>query len=248
MSTSAESRVRLLDLAEALPGAAALRRRGYELLSLPAGSSVVDVGCGTGRAAAELAARDVRPVGVDLDGEMVAEARRRWPGLDLRTGDAYRLPLDDGSVAGYRADKVFHELADPRRALAEAARVLAPGGVAVLVGQDWDAFVIDADDRPLTRAIVHARADTITNPWAARRYRALLLAAGFRDPTVEVHTAVLTDPAMLPILLGLGAAARDAGAVTQDQADSWMDEHRRRARDGRMFLAVPLFLASARRP
>jgi SAM-dependent methyltransferase len=247
MSTNIEALIHLLDATEALPGAAALRRRSFELLSLPKGASVVDVGCGTGRAAAELAECDARPVGVDRSEEMIAEARRRWPQLDLRVGDAYRLPLADASVGGYRADKVFHELADPDRALAEAARVLAPDGRAVLVGQDWDAFVVDADDQALTRTIVHARADTITSPWAARRYRNLLLAAGFRDPTVEVHTAVLTDPAMLPILLGLSAAALAAGAITSDQADAWAQEQRARARDGRMFLAIPLFVAAAQR-
>jgi ubiquinone/menaquinone biosynthesis C-methylase UbiE len=244
MSTSM---IRLLDRADALPGAAALRRRTYELLSLPPGSSVVDVGCGTGRAAAELAERGARPVGVDRDDAMIAEARRRWPHLDLRVGDAHDLPLADASVAGYRADKVLHDVADPGRALAEAARVLAPGGRAVLTGQDWDVFVVDADDRALTRAIVHARADTITNPWSARRFRNALLAAGFRDPTVEVHTAVLTDPATLPILLGLGTAALSAGAISRDEADAWADDQRARARDGRLFLAIPLFVAAAGR-
>jgi ubiquinone/menaquinone biosynthesis C-methylase UbiE len=235
------------DLAEAVPGAAALRRRSYEVLALPPGSSVVDVGCGTGCAVAELAERGARPVGVDLSGEVIAVARRRWPGLDLRVGDAYRLPLADASVAGYRADKVFHELADPGRALAEAARVLTTGGTAVLVGQDWDTVVIDADDRVLTRAIVHARADRVTEPWAARRYRNLLVAAGFTEPTVEVHTAVLTDPAMLPVPLGLATAAVAAGAVPGEEADAWVREQRVRAGEGRMFVAVPMFLAAARK-
>ncbi len=242
------SKIRQLDLADSLPGAAALRRRGYELLSLPPGSSMVDVGCGTGRAAAELEERRLRPIGVDSDEHVIAEARRRRPDLDLRVGDAYRLPLADASVAGYRADKVFHELADPATALAEAVRVLRPNGTAVLVGHDWDALVIDADDRALTRTVVHARADTVTDPWAARRYRTLLTAAGFADVTVEVHTAVLTDPVALPLLLGLGAAAGAAGAITADEAEAWAEEQRTRARDGRMFLAVPLFLAAARRP
>ncbi|MFG1708682.1 methyltransferase domain-containing protein [Nonomuraea sp. M3C6] len=46
----------------------------------------------------------------------------------FRVGDAYDLPLEDGTVAGYRADKVFHDLPDTEKARAEARRVLVPGG------------------------------------------------------------------------------------------------------------------------
>jgi hypothetical protein len=63
-----------------------------------------------------------------------------------------------------------------------------------------------------------------------------------------VHTAVLTDPAMLPILLGLSQAAQATGAITSEQAEAWTAEQRDRARTGQMFLAIPLFVASARRP
>ncbi|WP_236648113.1 methyltransferase domain-containing protein [Micromonospora sicca] len=240
--------IRLLDAADALPAAAALRARSYDLLQLTASCAVVDVGCGTGRAVAELAARGVRPIGVDRDERMIAVARARLPQADLRLGDAYQLPLPDGSVNGYRADKVLHELDDPSRALAEARRVLAPGSRIVLIGQDWDTIVIDSDDPALTRTIVHARADTIPAPRAARRYRNLLMEAGFLRPDVEVRTGVFTDATMLPMLAGFADAGRTTGAVTGDQADAWVTDQRRRAANDRLFLALPLFVASARRP
>lgn len=148
----------------------------------------------------------------------------------------------------YRADKVFHELADPARALAEARRVLAPGGRIVLVGQDWDTLVIDSDDPALTRTIVHARADLVSSPRAARRYRNLLLDAGFDDVTAEIRTDVFTGPEMLPLLTGLSRAARSAGAVTSEQADRWLTEQRARAETDRLFLALPMFIAAATAP
>ncbi|GAA0939996.1 methyltransferase domain-containing protein [Virgisporangium aurantiacum] len=243
-----EAMIGLLDIADALPGAAALRQRSYDLLALSAGSAVVDVGCGTGRAVAELAERGMRPVGVDVDEQIIDLARQRWPGTDLRIGDAYHLPFPDASFTGYRADKVFHGLADPGRALAEAHRVLVPGGRIVLIGQDWDSFIIDADDIALTRTILHARADTIPSPWAGRRYRNLLRAAGFQDATVEVQTAVFTDATMLTVLLGVARAAQGAGAITATQADGWIAEQTDRADNGTLFLAIPLFVAAAHRP
>ncbi|NBH03480.1 methyltransferase domain-containing protein [Amycolatopsis sp. SID8362] len=243
-----EALIRLLDVADTLPGAAELRAHTYDLLRLDEGRHVVDVGCGAGRAVAELATRGSRPIGVDPDSRMLAAARRRWPEHDFREGVAAELPLDDGSVAGYRADKVFHELADPAAALAEARRVLEPGGWIVLIGQDWDTFVIDSDDPELTRTIVHARAGTVPSPRAARGYRTLLLDAGFEDVTVEVRTAILTDRLMLPVLAGLAAAASAAGSVERDQAETWLAEQTRRAESDRMFLALPLFIAAGVSP
>ena len=56
-------------------------------------SSVLDAGCGTGRVAIELARRGVRVVGVDRDESMIAEARRRAPGLDWVHADLAELAL-----------------------------------------------------------------------------------------------------------------------------------------------------------
>lgn len=242
-----------LDAAERVAGAAELRARSYELMGeamVMQRSTIVDVGCGAGRAVAELGERGARVTGVDPDPRMLAVARERWPAADFRCAGAYDLPFADGTVHGYRADKVFHELAFPERALAEAGRVLVPGGRAVLLGQDWDSFVIDADDTDtfLTRAIVHARADLVAGPRAARRYRNLLLDAGFRDVTVEVHTMVLTDGTALSLLRGLVKAAREAGAIGREQAGAWIADQKARARADRLFVALPLFLAAASAP
>jgi SAM-dependent methyltransferase len=231
-----------LDAADRLPGARELRELSYDLLG-PA-RSVVDVGCGGGRAVAELTRRGVAAVGVDPDEGMLAAARARWPYGDFRAGDAYALPLEDRSVDGYRADKVFHELAAPEHALAEARRVLVPGGRIVLLGQDWDTVVVDSDDPALTRALVRARADLVTAPHAARRHRTLLKDAGFRQVTAEVRTPVLTGPDALPLLTALAGAATRSGAVDAERAAGWIAEQRVRAGQDRLFVAVPVFVAA----
>ncbi len=142
---------------------------------------------------------------------------------------------------------MYHVLPDPHAALAEARRVLVPGGRIALLGQDWDTLVIDSDQPELTRRIVHARADTIPHPRIARAYRNLLLDAGFHDVDIEVHTAVFTDPTMLPMPVGHATAAHQAGAITGDDADNWISEQTRRAHDDRLLVAIPMFLAAATR-
>ncbi|MFE0347108.1 methyltransferase domain-containing protein [Streptomyces griseoluteus] len=241
----ADDLIALLDTADRLPGAVALRARSYDLLSAGPGMLAVDVGCGAGRAVAELAERGVRAIGVDPSEPMIAVARGRWPEADFRNAGAYDVPLPDASVDAYRADKVFHELAEPERALIEARRVLVPGGRIALFGQDWDIIVIDSDDPALTRTIVHARADMVAGPRTARRYRNLLLEAGFKDVTVEVQTGVFTGLAMLPLLTGLAEGACSTGAITREQADGWIAEQWARAEADRLFLALPMFMAAA---
>ncbi|MET8144302.1 methyltransferase domain-containing protein [Sphaerisporangium sp. NPDC005288] len=248
INDSVESLIKMLDAADSLPGVARLRARSYELLRPAPGAAVVDVGCGTGRAVAEMSDGGARAIGVDVSEQMVTVAKRRRPDLDVRLGGAYALPLEDGEVVGYRADKVYHALDDPARALAEATRVLAPGGRVVLMGQDWDTFVIDSDDSALTRTIVHARADVVPSPRAARRYRNLLLDAGFEDLSVEVHTAIFTDSLMLPMLSGIAQVARSAGAISEDETERWTTEQTIRGQEGRLFCALPLFVAAASRP
>ncbi len=245
--TDIDSLIRQLDAAEALPEAVRLRARSYQLLRLPPGATVLDAGCGTARAVAELAGHAAHPVGVDLNPAMVAAARRRFPGIDVRVADVAELPLGDGQVHGYRADKVYHVLPDPHAALAEARRVLVPGGRIALIGQDWDTIVIDSGQPELTRRIVHARADTMPHPRIARGYRNLLLAAGFDYVELEVAAMVFTGAAGLPALTGLATATRQAGAITGDEADDWISEQTRRAREDRLLAVIPMFLATGSR-
>jgi ubiquinone/menaquinone biosynthesis C-methylase UbiE len=245
--TDTETLIRMLDAAEAAPGAAALRARSYQALRPAPGATVIDVGCGAGRAVAELAQDGARAVGVDLDPAMLAAARSRFPDIDVRAADLTDLPLDDGQAHGYRADKVYHILPDPPAALVEARRVLAPGGRIVLLGQDWDTLVIDSDQPDLTRRIVHARAGTIPHPRIARAYRNLLLDTGFHDVELEVHTAIFTDATTQPLLAGHAAAAHRTGAISGAEAEAWVGEQTRRAAAGRLMVAVPMFLAAATR-
>ncbi len=95
---------------------------------------VADLGCGPGHVGAYLAARGCAVTGIDLSPAMVAEAARRYPALTFRRGDLRDLPLPDGGLSGAVA---FYSLIHLRRpevpgALSELARVLAPGGHALL--------------------------------------------------------------------------------------------------------------------
>jgi len=244
----AKALMSLLDAADQMPDVVRMRARSYELLDLMPGSAVLDVGCGPGRAVAELAERGVEAVGVDPNRWMLEAARDRWPAREFREGTAEELPFPDGCVRGWRAEKVLHVLDEPERAIAEARRVLVPGGRIVVLGQDWDAIMIDADDAALTAAILRAGTGHLGSPRVARRYRNLLLDGGFEDVTVEPHAQVFTDATMLPVVARLAEAAAKTGAVDRAGVEEWLAGQRRRAESDRCMLAIPFFMAAGTAP
>ena len=91
-----------------------------------AGTRVLDVGCGTGRATAAAAARGAQATGIDLADGMLARARERHPGLTFIRGDAEDLPFGDAQFDALLAGFVLNHLPDADRGLREFARVLAP--------------------------------------------------------------------------------------------------------------------------
>jgi len=103
----------------------AWRRRSVRELALPAGSTVVDLACGTGDLCRELSAQGLRPIGVDLSFGMLAAARTAAP---LLQGDALSMPLPDGTVDGATCGFALRNLASLPPFFAELARVVRPGG------------------------------------------------------------------------------------------------------------------------
>ena len=101
------------------------------------GRRVLDIGCGTGRAAAALAERGSRVWGVEPEPEMAARARERLS--TVKVAPAERLPFKDGWFDRALMWLVVH-LVDRPRALAEAWRVLAPDGRLAIATFHWDYF------------------------------------------------------------------------------------------------------------
>ena len=92
---------------------------------------VGDLGCGTGQIAEVLAPWVRQVIAVDESAAMLHAARRRVRGLanvEVRRGSLEKLPIDDASLDAVTCVLVLHHLPAPEVALAEAARVLRPGG------------------------------------------------------------------------------------------------------------------------
>lgn len=157
---------------------------------------LLDIGTGTGRVLELLAPHFRLALGVDASKQMLALARARLAKLDLahctvRLADMYRLPLADASFDTAVLQMVLHYAEDPAGAVAEAARVLAPGGRLIVIdlapharddltakrAHRWPGF----SDASIHRLLTDARLDagdamTIPGPldvriWSATRHQ-----------------------------------------------------------------------------
>lgn len=126
-------RIRALHVAESEVETAMREALGEDRLGL-----LVDLGTGTGRILELFAGQYERGIGLDINQSMLALARGRLAAAGIanaqvRHGDLYDLGLSEGAADAVVMHQVLHFLSEPASAIAEAARILAPGGRLLIV-------------------------------------------------------------------------------------------------------------------
>jgi len=108
------------------------------LADVRAGQRTLDVGCGPGALTAQLVERVGTEAvsAIDPSDSFVAATRARFPGIDVQSGVAERLPFPDSSFDVALAQLVVHFMTDPVAGLVEMARVTRPG--ALVAACVWD--------------------------------------------------------------------------------------------------------------
>jgi ubiquinone/menaquinone biosynthesis C-methylase UbiE len=112
---------------------------------LPSDAVVADLACGTGTVAAEIAPHVARVIAVDQSPAMLSAARKRtacFSNVELLRGDLASLPIPDSSCDAGLLLLALTYVAEPQPAAFELARILKPGGRAVVV----DLLAHDRDD------------------------------------------------------------------------------------------------------
>ena len=163
---------------------------------------VLEVGCGTGRWLPELQSIAERVYGLDLSVGMLRQAHQRRADLDLICGHASRLPFPDAMFNLIFCVNAFHHFAQPHAFLAEARRLLGPGGKLAIIGMDPH----DGQDRWYIYDYFEGTYEADVARFPAREtLSAWMLTAGFADVEhflVErmlhqvVDRGVLADPTL----------------------------------------------------
>lgn len=169
-----------------------------------AGQHVLEVGCGTGHWLAQMRALGCHVSGLDPSAQMLARAQTRNPDVPLVRGRAESLPWPAASFDRIVCINALHHFDAPQRFLAEARRVLRPGGRVLTIGLDPSAgrdrwFIYDYFDETL--ALDRGRYP------AAAQLRRWLDEAGLVDVATCVAEHILVDLSAREVL--------DSGALTR---------------------------------
>ena len=197
-------------------------------LQITPGQVVLDLGCGPGAdlpAYADATGTDGRVIGIDNDPRMVDQARERTGAraqIRVEPGDIHRVPLADHSTDRIHTDRVLQHVADPSTVLAEARRLLRPGGRAVFAEPDWHTLIIDHPNLTIARAYTRFVCEQVVrNAGIGRQLARLATAAGLAVEKVVPITAVFRDAMAADKVLGLHRTterAVRAGYLGGDQA------------------------------
>jgi SAM-dependent methyltransferase len=166
-------------------------------------------------------------------------------------GLATDLPLDDDSVDVLWCERVLQHLGEPAAAVAEFARVLRPGGRAVLLDSDHRTRVMSDIEPAVEAKVLEVFLASQPNPSAARWIPRQLRDAGLTLDD-DIGSSALVMPARValrsPLLAITTTAAVDEGVISREEADEALRRHRAAAAEGVAFSAVTVFGFVARKP
>ena len=240
------------------PDVLAQRARFHQLLSLRPGERVCDVGVGPGLLSFEMAqtvGKDGHAAGIDQSEAMLEMSRARCDALDwtdFRRADATELPFEDSSFDAVVSTQVYEYVADMATALAEAYRVLRPGGRILILDTDWDSVVWNTNDRTRMQKVMLAWDDHLHDPHLPATLGPKLTAAGFSVHTREVIPMV--NPAFQTncYSFGISAAMRAFGAgrggVSEDEAAEWRAEFSELEAAGAYFFSINRYVFGGIKP
>ena len=165
------------------------------------GMRLLDVPTGSGALAAEAIRRGAAVIGVDIAPAMIAEARKRHPGIDFQVADVEHLPVSDGVLDAVVCAFGLGHFPYPEASLAECLRTLKAGG---RIAFSW----WDTSDKQRVQGLIRdAAAEVGARPPGvlpaghsslrftdAREFRGLLEGAGLADISLEAHRATHLVP------------------------------------------------------
>ncbi|MEU2298264.1 L-histidine N(alpha)-methyltransferase [Streptomyces antibioticus] len=223
--------------------------------SYPAGSRVLEVGCGVGAQTVHLVAAspEAEFVAVDISAESLAEARARVTAqtptarVTWLRADLFELPFPEASFDHIFVCFVLEHLTAPQRALTTLRRLLKPGGTLTVIEGDHGSAFFHPHSTYARAAIdcqVRLQSDAGGNALIGRELYPLLTSAGYEQVTVRPRTVYADNsrPALVggftrSTFIGMITAVRDravaAGLTTATDWDRGItDLHRTTDADG----------------
>ena len=226
-------------------------------LNLSSGESVLDIGCGPGylcESMGEIVGRQGTVVGIDISTDLIALCNRRkaltW--LSYAIADATNVNQADASFDVVVCTQVAEYVPDVDRVLAEAFRVLKPGGRTIFVATDWDAVVWHSENSERMAMVMKSWEEHCAHPHLPRFMAHKLVNAGFRFDGASVFTILNLHWDDESYSKGLAQASRDFVArkkdVSADDLSEWHGEFEHLSEAGRYFFSTNRYIFRASKP
>ena len=253
-----EDTVRRIEAVYRTPELVAQRQAVIRRLDPQPGEHLLDIGCGPGFLAADLAGRlgsDGQVRGVDFSEPMLTMARHTCDGLPQATFEgafATDLPYVNERFDAAVSAQVYEYLRDTEAALAELYRVLRPGGRALILDTDWQSLVWYADDQPRMDRILLAWQDHQPHPDLPRRLSPLLRQAGFEISVREIfplfNTEYNTGSYSYSLIEAIRSFVPGRNGLNPSEVDDWAAEQQKLGQQGRFFFSLNRYLFLVTKP
>jgi ubiquinone/menaquinone biosynthesis C-methylase UbiE len=220
--------IAFLDTASRNKGIAAMKSRTYELLDAKPGRRILEVGCGTGddaRQIAEMIAPTGSLIAIDKSEAIICEARRRSRGrndsIKFAVGDATHLDLESETFDACRIERTLIHIPEPTAAMNEMVRVLDINGKLVAYEPDLETYVIDSSYRELTCRLLKYWYSQLQSGWVARHLPTLFKESGLADISIEPRAMIYNFDMVSQSFYGTMERAAEAGVASVDEISGW---------------------------
>lgn len=230
------------------------RSEQMRVLSPKPAEHILELGSGNGIFARELVERvgsDGLVAGLDSSEAILEMASHVCPDAEFVQGDAQDLPFEDATFDAIVAAQLFCFLGDVDRALAEASRVLKPGGRIVILDTDWDTLIWQNRNPDLMARMLVAYKAVYTDAHLPKSLRQRLVQSGFSDIESDSFVVLNTDfgdDSYAKQTAGFAISIMDDSPdFTAEEQASWLEDQEHLDKEGGFFFSLNRYVFSGRK-
>lgn len=232
-----------------------LKEYSYNPFTTIGQGQILDIGCGTGADAinlASLAGPGVKVTGIDHDPLMIGKAKDSAAGIEnieFILSEVYPLPFKEAAVDGVRTERLIQHLKEPQMTIDDVYRVLKPGSPFVITETDWANLSFYNTESIIEKKVSYYLTEKkINNGWAARQLTTYLERAGFNHIKLEIFPFVLRSLNEIFTYLLIDqslAEMSNLGYLGTEEADALHESLKRADQNNYFACSINLVVASA---